>query len=264
MNPLKIQDNTFRDGHQSIYATRMRTEDMIPIAEAMDEIGFWSVEAWGGATFSTRASGSWPRTPGNGSAGSRRPCPTPGSRCSSAARTCWGTAITPTTWSGRSSRCPPSRRRYLPGLRRAERSPQPGEREPAASRTGRPAFQAAIGYTISPAEICGPVFNEEYCRQKAAPDGRSRRRLDLHQGHGRHDHGRRTRATWSPGSRIRPACRSPPLALDLGRIVSMPVPGRDRRRGRHPGHGHVAGSRSGPPKPPDRVGGRLASRRDRL
>ena len=36
-NPLKIQDNTFRDGHQSIYATRMTTEDMIPIAEAMDE-----------------------------------------------------------------------------------------------------------------------------------------------------------------------------------------------------------------------------------
>ena len=50
-NPLKIQDNTFRDGHQSIYATRMTTEDMIPIAEAMDEIGFWAMEVWGGATF---------------------------------------------------------------------------------------------------------------------------------------------------------------------------------------------------------------------
>jgi len=49
--PLKIQDNTFRDGHQSIFATRMRTEDMIPIAEQMDEIGFWAVEVWGGATF---------------------------------------------------------------------------------------------------------------------------------------------------------------------------------------------------------------------
>ncbi|HOG18129.1 MAG TPA: pyruvate carboxylase subunit B [Syntrophales bacterium] len=52
-HPLKIQDNTFRDGHQSIYATRMRTEDMIPIAEAMDEIGFWAMETWGGATFDT-------------------------------------------------------------------------------------------------------------------------------------------------------------------------------------------------------------------
>jgi pyruvate/oxaloacetate carboxyltransferase len=52
-NPLKIQDMTFRDGHQSNLATRMRTEDMIPIAEQMDEVGFWSMEVWGGATFDT-------------------------------------------------------------------------------------------------------------------------------------------------------------------------------------------------------------------
>jgi len=51
--PLKIQDNTFRDGHQSILATRMRTEDMIPIAEKMEEVGFWAMEVWGGATFDT-------------------------------------------------------------------------------------------------------------------------------------------------------------------------------------------------------------------
>ena len=52
-NPIKIQDNTFRDGHQSIYATRMKTEDMIPIAEEMDNCGFWAMEVWGGATFDT-------------------------------------------------------------------------------------------------------------------------------------------------------------------------------------------------------------------
>ncbi|MRR15896.1 MAG: pyruvate carboxylase subunit B [Deltaproteobacteria bacterium] len=51
--PIKIQDNTFRDGHQSIYATRMKTEDMIPIAEEMDNCGFWAMEVWGGATFDT-------------------------------------------------------------------------------------------------------------------------------------------------------------------------------------------------------------------
>jgi len=51
VHPVKIQDNTFRDGHQSIYATRMRTEDMLPIAEQMDEVGFWAMEVWGGATF---------------------------------------------------------------------------------------------------------------------------------------------------------------------------------------------------------------------
>jgi len=51
--PVKIQDLTFRDGHQSLLATRMRTEDMIPIAEKMDDIGFWAMEVWGGATFDT-------------------------------------------------------------------------------------------------------------------------------------------------------------------------------------------------------------------
>jgi len=52
-NPVKIQDLTLRDGHQSLFATRGRTEDMIPVAEMMDEIGFWGVEVWGGATFDT-------------------------------------------------------------------------------------------------------------------------------------------------------------------------------------------------------------------
>jgi pyruvate carboxylase subunit B len=49
--PIKITDTTLRDGHQSCFATRMRTEDMVPIAEALDQIGFHSVEVWGGATF---------------------------------------------------------------------------------------------------------------------------------------------------------------------------------------------------------------------
>ena len=50
-NPLKITDLTFRDGHQSLLATRLRTEDMVPIAEEMDKAGFYSMEVWGGATF---------------------------------------------------------------------------------------------------------------------------------------------------------------------------------------------------------------------
>lgn len=50
---IGITDLTLRDGHQSLIATRMRTEDMLPIAEAMDEAGFHSVEVWGGATFDT-------------------------------------------------------------------------------------------------------------------------------------------------------------------------------------------------------------------
>ncbi|MBN1167653.1 MAG: pyruvate/oxaloacetate carboxyltransferase [Methanospirillaceae archaeon] len=50
---LSITDTTLRDAHQSLIATRMRTSDMTPIAQAMDKAGFWSVEAWGGATFDT-------------------------------------------------------------------------------------------------------------------------------------------------------------------------------------------------------------------
>jgi len=52
-NPLKIMDLSLRDGHQSLFATRGRTEDMIPVAEMMDEVGFWAIETWGGATFDT-------------------------------------------------------------------------------------------------------------------------------------------------------------------------------------------------------------------
>ncbi len=52
-NPVKIMDLSLRDGHQSLFATRGRTEDMIPVAERLDEIGFWALETWGGATFDT-------------------------------------------------------------------------------------------------------------------------------------------------------------------------------------------------------------------
>jgi oxaloacetate decarboxylase alpha subunit/pyruvate carboxylase subunit B len=50
-HPVKVMDLSLRDGHQSLFATRGRTEDMIPVAELMDEVGFWAVETWGGATF---------------------------------------------------------------------------------------------------------------------------------------------------------------------------------------------------------------------
>jgi len=46
-----VSDLVLRDGHQSLIATRMRTEDMLPICDRLDSIGYWSLEAWGGATF---------------------------------------------------------------------------------------------------------------------------------------------------------------------------------------------------------------------
>ncbi len=50
-NPVKIMETVLRDGHQSLAATRMRTSDMIPVLEQLDNIGFFALEAWGGATF---------------------------------------------------------------------------------------------------------------------------------------------------------------------------------------------------------------------
>ena len=51
--PVLITDVALRDGHQSLLATRMRTEDMLPIAQKLDTVGYWSLEVWGGATFDT-------------------------------------------------------------------------------------------------------------------------------------------------------------------------------------------------------------------
>ena len=48
---VMIMDTTLRDAHQSLLATRLKTKDMLPIAEKIDKIGYWSVEMWGGATF---------------------------------------------------------------------------------------------------------------------------------------------------------------------------------------------------------------------
>ena len=50
-NPVKIMDTTLRDGHQCLIATRLRTEDMLPILAKMDSMGFAALEVWGGATF---------------------------------------------------------------------------------------------------------------------------------------------------------------------------------------------------------------------
>lgn len=50
-NPLLLTDVVLRDAHQSLFATRLRIDDMLPIAAELDKIGYWSLETWGGATF---------------------------------------------------------------------------------------------------------------------------------------------------------------------------------------------------------------------
>jgi len=49
--PIQFTDTTLRDAHQSLWATRMKTADMLPILEHLDKVGYWSLEMWGGATF---------------------------------------------------------------------------------------------------------------------------------------------------------------------------------------------------------------------
>ncbi len=51
MSKIHITELVLRDGHQSMIATRLRTDDMLPICSKLDAVGFWSIEAWGGATF---------------------------------------------------------------------------------------------------------------------------------------------------------------------------------------------------------------------
>lgn len=53
MKPLHIMDTTLRDAHQSLWATRMETGDMLSILSKLDQVGYWSIEMWGGATFDT-------------------------------------------------------------------------------------------------------------------------------------------------------------------------------------------------------------------
>ena len=48
---VQLHEMIFRDAHQSMLATRMRTEDMLPIAKRVDQVGFFALEVWGGATF---------------------------------------------------------------------------------------------------------------------------------------------------------------------------------------------------------------------
>jgi pyruvate carboxylase subunit B len=50
---VKITETVLRDAHQSLIATRMRTRNMIPIMDKLDQIGYYSLEMWGGATFDT-------------------------------------------------------------------------------------------------------------------------------------------------------------------------------------------------------------------
>ena len=93
MKPLKIMDTTIRDGQQSLWATRMPIGDMLPILPKMDQVGYWAIEAWGGATFDTCLrfldENPWERLRAIKKHCPRTPCP-----CWCAGRTWWVTTTT--------------------------------------------------------------------------------------------------------------------------------------------------------------------------
>ena len=62
--PLGITELALRDAHQSLLATRMRIDDMLPIADKLDKVGYWSMESWE-ALHLTRAFATWVRIPGS-------------------------------------------------------------------------------------------------------------------------------------------------------------------------------------------------------
>ena len=87
---VMITDTILRDAHQSQAATRMRTDEMVPVLEQLDEIGYYSLEAWGGATFDTCLRFLNLKIKSSHKSGG-------------AAKTFWVTAIIRTMWCGRLS-----------------------------------------------------------------------------------------------------------------------------------------------------------------
>ncbi|ESC46919.1 oxaloacetate decarboxylase [Salmonella enterica subsp. enterica serovar Newport str. RI_10P078] len=94
---IAITDVVLRDAHQSLFATRLRLDDMLPIAAQLDDVGYGSLECWGGATFDAciRFLGEdpWLRL-----RELKKPCPKPHCRCCCVVRTCSVIATTPMTW----------------------------------------------------------------------------------------------------------------------------------------------------------------------
>lgn len=95
--PIKITETILRDAHQSLIATRMTTEQMMPIVDKMDKVGYHAVECWGGATFDASLrflhEDPWERLRKFRDGFKNTNC-----RCYSADRTFWDTVHTQMTW----------------------------------------------------------------------------------------------------------------------------------------------------------------------
>ena len=157
--PIKITEVVLRDSHQSLLATRMTMDEMRPILPAMDEIGYFSVECWGGATFDSCIR-FWMKTPGTACASCAGKCRTPSCRCCSAARICWVPPLCRRRGGVLCAEIGGERHRHHPHFRCAER-PRNLETAIKAANKEKAHVQGCISYTLS------PVHNNEYFAEYA-------------------------------------------------------------------------------------------------
>ena len=171
---IDITELILRDAHQSLMATRMSLEDMVPACEDLDKAGYWSVECWGGATFDSCIrflnEDPWERL-----RTFRKLMPNTRLQMLLRGQNLLGTATTKTGGGPLRRKGGRERDRRIPRLRRPQRHPQPRARAVAAvRRTGKHA-QGAISYTVSPLHtIEGFVDLARSCWTAAATRSASR------------------------------------------------------------------------------------------
>ncbi len=201
MRPVHITDTTLRDAHQSLWATRMQTADMLPILGKMDEVGYWSLEVWGGATFDASLrfldENPWERLQGHQALLSQ-------DTAADAAPGSEPRGISPLLRRHRApvrARLEAQRHRRVPHLRCAQRHPQ----RPGLSRGGQGVRRALRGRD----QLHGEPRPHAGQLPRVRPGAQGAwRRHHLHQGHGRACSRRSAPRRWSARSRSRSDSRS--------------------------------------------------------
>ena len=176
MHRVHITDTTLRDAHQSLIATRLRTEDSLPLARAIEKAGFFSVEAWGGATFDTAIrfcnDDPWDRLSAFSEALQKTPIQMLLRGQNLVGYRHYPDDVVEGSWPP-----PTAGRGYLPGLRRVKRPPEHEEGHGGGEEVGCPPPGGHLLYHEP-----GSLDKGVHCNGRGAP--RDGLRLHLHQGHG--------------------------------------------------------------------------------
>ena len=194
-------DTTIRDGQQSLWATRMQLGDMLPVLPKMDKVGYWAIEAWGGATFDSCLRFLDENPLGAPALPIKANTPnTPLAMLSPRAEPRGVQALlarhSVPVHRGRA----PQRHRGLPRVRRAERHPQRHRQRRGHKKLRRPLRGRHLLHHIPGAHA------RQLPRVRAAAEG-ARGRQHRHQGHGGHAHALPHRAHGEGVQRRKSACR---------------------------------------------------------